>query len=84
MGAGLIKIEMQFLSDVYVKCDVCDGMRYNKETLEVKYKGKSIYDILKMTVDEACDFFYALSIKARSNDLGDRLVLLHIALHDSV
>ncbi len=56
-GAGQIKIEMQFLSDVYVTCDVCKGMRYNKETLEVKYKGKSIYDVLKMTIDEAADFF---------------------------
>ncbi|MCL4364107.1 excinuclease ABC subunit UvrA [Patescibacteria group bacterium] len=56
-GAGVLKIEMQFLSDVYVICDVCDGKRYNKETLEVKYKGKSIYEVLKMTVDEATDFF---------------------------
>ncbi len=56
-GAGLIKIEMQFLPDVYVICDVCEGHRYNKETLEVKYKGKTIYEILKMTVDEAIDFF---------------------------
>ncbi|QQG43862.1 MAG: excinuclease ABC subunit UvrA [Candidatus Roizmanbacteria bacterium] len=56
-GAGVIKIEMQFLPDVYVICDVCEGMRYNSETLEIKYKGKSIYDILKMTVDEAVDFF---------------------------
>jgi len=56
-GAGLLKIEMQFLSDVYVTCDVCEGRRYNKETLEIEYKGKSIYEILKMTVDEAADFF---------------------------
>lgn len=56
-GAGLIKIEMQFLPDVYVTCDVCDGHRYNRETLEVRYKGKNIYDILKMTVEESCDFF---------------------------
>jgi len=56
-GAGVIKIEMQFLSDVYVKCDVCEGQRYNRETLEVKYKDKTIYDILKMTVDESADFF---------------------------
>lgn len=56
-GAGLIKIEMQFLPDIYVKCDVCDGQRYNKETLDVKYKGKNIFDILRMTIDEACDFF---------------------------
>ncbi|NMB83714.1 excinuclease ABC subunit UvrA [Candidatus Roizmanbacteria bacterium] len=56
-GAGILKIEMQFLSDVYIKCDVCDGKRYNKETLEIRYKGKTIYDILKMTVDTAVDFF---------------------------
>jgi len=56
-GAGVIKIEMQFLSDVYITCDVCNGFRYNKETLEIKYKGKNIYEILKMTVEEACDFF---------------------------
>ena len=56
-GAGVIKIEMQFLADVYVICDVCQGNRYNKETLEVKYKGKNIYDILKMTIDEALNFF---------------------------
>lgn len=56
-GAGMIKIEMQFLADVYVTCDVCEGMRYNKETLEVKYKDKNIYEILRLTVDDACIFF---------------------------
>lgn len=56
-GAGVIKIEMQFLSDVYVKCDVCEGQRYNSETLEIKYKDKTIFDILQMTVDDAADFF---------------------------
>lgn len=56
-GAGVIKIEMQFLPDVYVTCDVCEGHRYNKETLEVTYKGKTIYDVLNMTVDEAVEFF---------------------------
>lgn len=56
-GAGMIKIEMQFLPDVYVVCDVCEGHRYNKETLEITYKGKNIYQILKMTVDEALPFF---------------------------
>ncbi len=56
-GAGVIKIEMQFLPDIYVKCDVCEGHRYNKETLEVKYKGKNIFEILNMTIDEAADFF---------------------------
>ena len=56
-GDGIIKIEMHFLADVYVPCEVCHGKRYNRETLEVKYKGKNIYDVLDMTVDEACDFF---------------------------
>ena len=56
-GDGIIKIEMHFLSDVYVPCEVCKGKRYNRETLEVKYKGKSINDVLEMTVEEALDFF---------------------------
>ncbi len=56
-GDGIIKIEMHFLPDVYVPCEVCHGKRYNRETLEVKYKGKSISDVLDMTVDEACVFF---------------------------
>ena len=56
-GDGIVKIEMNFLSDVYVPCEVCQGRRYNRETLEVKYKGKSIYDVLEMTIDEAAEFF---------------------------
>ena len=56
-GDGIIKIEMHFLADVYVPCEVCHGKRYNRETLEVKYKDKSIFDVLDMTVDEACEFF---------------------------
>jgi len=56
-GDGIVKIEMNFLPDVYVPCEVCNGKRFNRETLEVKYKGKSIYDILEMTVEEALDFF---------------------------
>ena len=59
-GDGILKIEMQFLSDVYVPCEVCHGKRYNRETLEVKYKGKSIYDVLDMTVEEALEFFSPL------------------------
>ncbi|MBQ7976001.1 MAG: ATP-binding cassette domain-containing protein, partial [Clostridia bacterium] len=56
-GDGIVKIEMHFLSDVYVPCEVCKGKRYNRETLEVKYKGKNIYDVLDMTVEEALEFF---------------------------
>ena len=56
-GDGIIKIEMHFLPDVYVPCEVCQGKRYNRETLEVKYKGKNIYEVLDMTVEEACTFF---------------------------
>lgn len=56
-GDGIVKIEMHFLPDVYVPCEVCGGKRYNRETLEVRYKGKNIYDILDMTVEEACGFF---------------------------
>ncbi|MBX7135195.1 MAG: hypothetical protein K1X67_21210 [Fimbriimonadaceae bacterium] len=56
-GDGIIKIEMHFLPDVYVPCEVCKGKRYNRETLEVKYKGKSISDVLEMTIEEAVDFF---------------------------
>ncbi|MCQ2469831.1 MAG: excinuclease ABC subunit UvrA [Ruminococcus sp.] len=56
-GDGIIKIEMHFLPDIYVPCEVCKGHRYNRETLEIKYKGKSIYDVLEMTVDEGVEFF---------------------------
>lgn len=55
-GDGIIKIEMHFLSDVYVPCEVCKGKRYNRETLEVKYKGKSINDVLEMTAEEGMEF----------------------------
>ena len=64
-GDGIIRIEMHFLPDVYVPCDVCKGHRYNRETLEVKYKGKSIYDVLEMTVEEALDFFRDIPKLAR-------------------
>ncbi|MBW1712978.1 MAG: excinuclease ABC subunit UvrA, partial [Deltaproteobacteria bacterium] len=59
-GDGIIKIEMHFLPDVYVKCDLCQGKRYNRETLEILYKGRSIADVLEMTVNQACDFFSAI------------------------
>lgn len=64
-GDGIIKIEMHFLPDVYVPCDVCKGKRYNRETLEIKYKGKSIYDVLEMTVEEGLEFFSNLPKIAR-------------------
>ena len=71
-GDGIIKIEMHFLPDVYVPCEVCHGKRYNRETLEVKYKGKSIYDVLNMTVEEACDFFSNIpSISRKMETLRD-------------
>jgi excinuclease ABC subunit A len=60
-GDGIIKIEMHFLPDIFVPCEVCGGRRYNRETLEVKYKGKSISDVLEMTVEEACEFFQPIS-----------------------
>ena len=59
-GDGLLKIEMHFLSDVYIPCEVCKGKRYNSETLEVKYKGKNIYDVLEMTIEEAAEFFFSI------------------------
>ncbi|WOC33602.1 MULTISPECIES: excinuclease ABC subunit UvrA [Caproicibacterium] len=64
-GDGIIKIEMHFLPDIYVPCDVCHGKRYNRETLEIKYKGKSIYDVLEMTVEEGVEFFSAIPRIAR-------------------
>ena len=71
-GDGIIKIEMHFLPDVYVPCEVCDGKRYNRETLEVKYKGKSIYDVLNMTVEEALHFFENVpSIRRKMETLYD-------------
>ena len=64
-GDGVIKIEMHFLPDVYVTCDVCHGKRYNRETLEVMFKGKSIADVLDMTVEEGVEFFAACARRAR-------------------
>ena len=71
-GDGILKIEMHFLPDVYVPCEVCGGKRYNRETLEVKYKGKSIYDVLDMTVEEALTFFENVpSIRRKIQTLYD-------------
>ena len=73
-GDGILQIEMHFLPDIYVPCEVCKGARYNRETLEVKYKGKSIYDVLEMTVEEACGFFENIPRISRKletlNDVG--------------
>lgn len=71
-GDGIVKIEMNFLSDVYVPCEVCKGKRYNRETLEVKYKGKNIYEVLEMTVDEGVEFFENIpKIKKRLETLQE-------------
>ena len=71
-GDGIVKIEMHFLADVYVPCEVCKGARYKRETLEVKYKGKSIYDVLEMTVEEALEFFSSIpKIKRKLQTLYD-------------
>ena len=71
-GDGIIKIEMHFLADIYVPCEVCHGKRYNRETLEVKYKGKNIYEVLDMTVEEAVKFFENVpSIRRKMETLND-------------
>jgi excinuclease ABC subunit A len=71
-GAGTIKIEMHFLPDVYVTCDVCHGKRFTRETLDIRYKGKNIHEVLEMSVEEARDFFSALpKIKRRLDTLSD-------------
>ena len=82
-GDGMIKVEMHFLADVYVKCDVCDGKRYNEQTLEVKYKGKNIAEVLSMTVEEALEFFKAIPvIKNKLQTLTD-VGLTYITLGQS-
>ena len=71
-GDGVLKVEMHFLPDVYVKCDVCDGHRYNRETLDIKYKGKNIYEVLEMTVEDSLEFFDSIpSIKKKLETLMD-------------
>ncbi len=77
-GDGVIKIEMHFLPDVYVECDACHGHRYNRETLEVKFKGKSIADVLEMTVDEAADFFKAVPVVREKMEVLQRVGLGYI------
>ena len=71
-GDGILKIEMQFLPDVYVPCEVCHGKRYNREALEIHFKGKSIADVLEMTIAEALDFFAAVpNVRAKLQTLND-------------
>lgn len=71
-GDGMVRIEMNFLPDIYVPCEICNGKRYNRETLEVKYKGKNISDVLDMTVEEALEFFSNLPrIKSKIQTLAD-------------
>ncbi|WP_396588336.1 excinuclease ABC subunit UvrA [Bermanella sp. R86510] len=67
-GDGVIKVEMHFLADVYVPCDVCQGKRYNRETLDIRYKGKNIHEVLEMTVEDACSFFEAIPALKRKLD----------------
>ena len=83
-GDGLLKIEMHFLPDIYVPCDVCKGKRYNKETLEVRYKGKNIYEVLDMTVDEALAFFENVPKIARRIQTMQDVGLGYIKLGQSV
>ena len=82
-GDGIVKIEMHFLSDIYVPCEVCKGKRYNRETLEVKYKGKSIYDVLEMTVEEALEFFSNLPKLRRKLETLKEVGLSYVKLGQS-
>ncbi len=82
-GAGTIQIEMNFLPDVFIQCDVCRGKRFNKETLDVLYKGKSINDVLNMTVDEACDFFVSIPHISRKLETLKSVGLGYIELGQS-
>ena len=82
-GDGIVKIEMNFLADIFVPCEVCKGQRYNRETLEVKYKGKNIYDVLEMTVDEAVEFFKNLPKIKRKIETLQKVGLGYIKLGQS-
>lgn len=82
-GDGVIKVEMHFLPDVYVTCDVCQGKRYNRETLDVRYKGKNIHDVLSMTVEEAGDFFASIPILAHKLKILTEVGLSYICLGQS-
>lgn len=82
-GDGIVKIEMNFLADIYVPCEVCKGQRYNRETLEVKYKGKNIYEVLEMTVDEALEFFQNLPKLRRKLETLQQVGLGYVKLGQS-
>ena len=82
-GDGLIKVEMHFLPDVYVPCDVCDGRRYNRETLDIRYKGKTIFEVLEMTVEEALGFFAAVPAVARKLETLADVGLAYVRLGQS-
>jgi excinuclease ABC subunit A len=82
-GAGTIKIEMHFLPDVYVTCDVCGGKRFNRETLDIYYKGKNIYDVLEMTVEEGAEFFSAIPAVSRKLETLKAVGLDYIKLGQS-
>ena len=82
-GDGLIKVEMHFLPDIYVPCDLCKGGRYNRETLDIRYKGKTISEVLAMTVAEACDFFSAVPVIKRKLDTLMDVGLSYVSLGQS-
>ena len=82
-GDGMIKVEMHFLPDIYVPCDVCMGKRYNRETLEVRYKGKNIHEVLDMTIEEACEFFDAVPMLKRKLDTLMDVGLSYVRLGQS-
>ena len=82
-GDGLIKVEMHFLPDIYVSCDVCKGKRYNRETLEIRYKGKNIYEVLNMTVEDGLEFFHAVPMIKRKLDTMMDVGLSYITLGQS-
>ncbi|MDA8362889.1 MAG: excinuclease ABC subunit UvrA [Gammaproteobacteria bacterium] len=82
-GDGLIKVEMHFLPDIYVPCDVCKGMRYNRQTLEIRYKGKTIHEVLSMTVEEAAEFFDAIPVIRRKLETLIDVGLSYVTLGQS-
>jgi excinuclease ABC subunit A len=82
-GDGLIKVEMHFLPDIYVPCDACKGARYNRETLDIRYKGKTIRDVLALTVEEAAEFFSAIPVVRRKLDTLLEVGLSYITLGQS-